>query len=67
MYNKTIGGLQMIKIGEFAKLIGRSIQTLRNWEKCGVLIPFKTINRVRYYSEAQLKQFIDNGDENMVE
>lgn len=57
----------MIKIGKFAKQIGRSIQTLRNWEKCGVLIPFKTINRVRYYSEAQLKQFIDNGDENMVE
>jgi putative resolvase len=56
----------MIKIGEFAKLIGRSIQTLRNWEKCGVLIPFKTINRVRYYSEAQLKQFVDKSGDIMV-
>jgi len=67
MYNKTIGGLQMIKIGEFAKEIGVTVQTLRNWDNNGTLKPFKTINRVRYYSEAQLKQFIDNGDENMVE
>ena len=67
MYNKTIGGLQMIKIGKFAKEIGVTVQTLRNWDNNGTLTPFKVINGVRYYSEAQLKQFIDNGDENMVE
>ena len=57
----------MIKIGKFAKEIGVTIQTLRNWDNNGTLKPFKVINGVRYYSEAQLKQFIDNGDENMVE
>ena len=57
----------MIKIGKFAKQIGVTIQTLRNWDNNGNLKPFKVINGVRYYSEAQLKQFIDNGDENMVE
>ena len=57
----------MIKIGSFAKQIGVTVQTLRNWDNKGVLKPFKVINDVRYYSEAQLKQFIDNGAENMIE
>lgn len=47
----------MYKIGKFSELLGVSISTLRNWEKTGALIPFKVINRVRYYSEAQLKEF----------
>lgn len=57
----------MIKIGNFAKQIGVTVQTLRNWDNKGILKPFKVINGVRYYSEAQLKQFIDNGAENMIE
>ncbi|MEQ8189032.1 MAG: MerR family DNA-binding transcriptional regulator, partial [Candidatus Eremiobacterota bacterium] len=33
----------MYSVGEFAKKIGKSVQTLRDWEKKGILIPaYKT-------------------------
>ena len=42
-------------INEFSKLIGKSPQTLRNWDKKGYLIPHhKGRNGYRYYSEEQL-------------
>ena len=46
-------------INKFAKLIDKSAQTLRNWEKQGVLVPvYKSHNGYRYYSEEQLKQVL---------
>ena len=46
-------------INKFAKLIDKSAQTLRNWEKQGVLTPiYKSHNGYRYYSEEQLKQVL---------
>ena len=53
----SIGDDTMYKISEFAKLIGRSQATLRNWHKSGILIPFKVINKYRYYSQAQLEEY----------
>jgi len=50
----------MYSIGKFAKEIGVTTQTLRNWHKSGELIPFKiTKGGTRYYSEKQLKEFKD--------
>ena len=46
------------KIGDFAREIGVSIQTLRNWDKDGTLKPAKvTEGGTRYYSEEQLFQY----------
>jgi predicted site-specific integrase-resolvase len=46
-------------IGKFSKLIGKNIQTLRNWEKTGKLIPaYITSGKHRMYSEEQLNLFI---------
>lgn len=46
------------KIGDFAKEIGVSIQTLRNWDKDGTLKPAKiTEGGTRYYSEDQLNKY----------
>lgn len=46
------------KIGDFAKEIGVSIQTLRNWDKGGKLKPAKvTDGGTRYYSNYQLQQY----------
>ena len=45
----------MLSIGKFAKSLGVSIQTLRNWDKEGKLKPtYVTENGYRYYSEEDM-------------
>jgi putative resolvase len=42
---------RFIKIGEAAKILGVSIQTLRRWEETGYLMPArKTNGKTRYYN-----------------
>jgi predicted site-specific integrase-resolvase len=49
----------MYKIGQFSKLTGISISTLRMWDKKGILKPeFKTPRGERRYSEAQLQYIL---------
>ncbi|AKL95748.1 hypothetical protein CACET_c23020 [Clostridium aceticum] len=51
-------------IHEFSKLIGRTTQTLRNWDKRGKLKPDHTAsNGYRYYSNEQLKQVLNISDD----
>ena len=46
-------------INKFAKIIGVTSQTLRNWEQSGKLIPHhRSDSNYRYYSEAQLQQIL---------
>jgi putative resolvase len=46
---------RFIKIGEAAKILGVSIQTLRRWEETGYLVPNrKSDGKTRYYSLDQL-------------
>src|SRR3989344_3014732 len=50
-----------IKIGQAAKTLGVSIDTLRRWEKVGKLVPEKTAGGTRYYNLASLQtQFVDS-------
>ena len=47
-------------IHEFSKIVGKTPQTLRNWDKKGLLIPHHTgANGYRYYSHDQLKQVLN--------
>ena len=47
-------------IREFAKILGVSTQTLRNWDKKGKLHPHHTSsNGYRYYSHEQLNQVMN--------
>jgi len=49
----------MYTIGEFAKKIGKTTQTLRDWERKKILIPsYKTKGRHRMYSEEQLQEVL---------
>ena len=49
----------MYSIGKFAKLIGRSIVTLRSWDKQGKLIPaYRGTSGHRMYSEEQLNEVL---------
>jgi predicted site-specific integrase-resolvase len=51
---------RLVKIGEAAKLLGCSVDTLRKWEKTGELLPArKTQGGTRYYDVAGLLQLGD--------
>lgn len=48
----------MYSIGEFAKRIGKTVQTLQNWDKKGTLKAYRTLTNRRYYTEEHYKQYI---------
>ena len=51
--------MSYFSIGEFAKKIGVTIQTLRNWDKSGKLKPsYISKGGFRYYSDSQLKNLL---------
>ena len=51
--------MKYYSIGEFAKLIGKTTQTLRNWDKGNVLKPHHVAESgYRYYSQEQLNHFL---------
>ena len=46
-------------IHEFSQLVGKTPQTLRNWDKKDILKPHHTsTNGYRYYSDEQIKQVL---------
>ena len=51
--------MKYYSIGEFATKIGKTVQTLRNWDKNGSLKPSHATNAgTRYYSQEQLNHFL---------
>jgi putative resolvase len=51
--------MEYYTINKFSKLVGKTPQTLRNWDKNDVLKPHHTsTNGYRYYSEEQIKQVL---------
>ena len=51
--------MKYYSIGNFANEIGKTIQTLRNWDKSGELKPaYVTNGGTRYYSQEQLNHFL---------
>ena len=51
--------MKYYSIGEFATKIGKTVQTLRNWDKNGTLKPSHVTNGgTRYYSQEQLNHFL---------
>ena len=50
----------LYSIGKFAKEIGVTTQTLRNWHQSGELVPKKiTRGGTRYYSDKQLTEYLN--------
>ena len=57
--------MKYYSIGDFAKLIGVTQQTLRNWDKAGKLKPsHKGKSGYRYYSQQQLQYYLGLKGEN---
>lgn len=51
--------MKYYSIGEFATKIGKTVQTLRKWDKNGILKPSHVTNGgTRYYSQEQLNHFL---------
>jgi len=51
--------LKYYLIGDFAKTIGKTTKTLRNWDKTGKLKPVRVEpTGYKYYSQEQLNQFL---------
>jgi predicted site-specific integrase-resolvase len=51
--------MKYYSIGKFSKLIGKTAQTLREWDKKGVLKPHHVApTGYRYYSQEQLNHFL---------
>jgi DNA (cytosine-5)-methyltransferase 1 len=48
-----------ISIGQAAKFVGVSRDTLRRWEKKGKLKPFRSPTNRRYYTKNQLQQLME--------
>lgn len=46
-----------VRIGEAAKILNVSIQTLRNWEKSGKLRAERSVGKQRYYALGDIKNF----------
>lgn len=58
MSNKDV---KFLTVEEFAKRIGVHPQTLRQWDKTGVLPPHhKTPSGRRLYSEEQVEEYFNN-------
>lgn len=36
---------------EFAQVIGKSVQTVHNWDKKGILVPYRTLGGLPYYTD----------------
>lgn len=47
----------MYSVGEFAKLINKSVRTLQRWDTQNVLKANRTTSDRRYYTEQQLQQY----------
>ena len=51
--------MKYYSIGEFANKIGKTVQTLRNWDNKGTFKPHHTTEGgTRYYSQEQLNHFL---------
>lgn len=50
--------MKIYKIGEFAKLLGVSLSTLRKWDREGILKAKRTPTDRRFYTEEQYKEFL---------
>jgi excisionase family DNA binding protein len=48
----------MISIGEASELLGVHVDTMRNWEKRGLLVPVLTPGRHRRYAKSEIEKLI---------
>lgn len=54
--------LKLVKIGEAARILGCSHDTLRRWDRKGELKPtWRSDGGTRYYSIQMLRQFAERG------
>jgi DNA-binding transcriptional MerR regulator len=51
---------KLVKVGEASKMLGVCIDTIRNWERRGLLLPIRRLKGgTRFYSVARIMQLIE--------
>lgn len=56
--------MRIYKPGEFSLIIGVSIQTLRRWDKEGVLPAHRTPKGTRFYTQEDVDKYLAGGENN---
>ncbi len=56
---KTYNGKPIYNKKEFAALIGVSTQSLRRYEKENILVPYKTITGMTYYTNDHYEKYFN--------
>lgn len=51
--------MKIYKTGQFARLIGVDIKTLQRWDRKGLLVAYRTPTNRRFYTQEQLKRYLD--------
>ncbi len=49
---------EKLAIGQVAKIVGRTIETLRNWHETGTFVPKYVLNNRRIYTRKQVDEFM---------
>jgi len=50
---------RIFSIGEFAKLIGKSVSTLQKWDRKGILKAYRSPTGRRFYTLEQYNEYIE--------
>ena len=53
--------MRIFKPGQFALIIGVSINTLRRWDNEGILPAHRTPKRTRFYTEEDVENYMKGG------
>lgn len=51
--------MKTYKIGEIAKMLGISAETIRNYEKKGLICPYKEESNYRYFDIIQINHLLN--------
>lgn len=52
-------------VGEFSKLIGKSVNTLQRWDREGILKAYRSPSKRRYYTHHQYLTYIGESDQSI--
>ena len=53
-------GMGTYTVGQFAKLLNKSIRTIQKWDSTGLLVAYRTPTNRRFYTQEQVDNYFLN-------